>query len=66
MKINLSISNGAFALPAPTPEVQPGGWQIRPAFAYAKTPIAALPLLPTVIGRPLGVMNSCSIGRPAA
>ena len=33
---------------------------------YANTPIAGLPLLPMLIGRPLGVMTSCSIGRPAA
>ncbi|MEA3208353.1 MAG: hypothetical protein QOE70_1410 [Chthoniobacter sp.] len=34
--------------------------------AYANTPITGLALFPTVIGRPLGVMASCSIGRPAA
>ena len=33
---------------------------------YANKPIAGLPLLPTLIGRPLGVITSCSIGSPAA
>ena len=33
---------------------------------YANTPIAGFPLFPTDIGRPLGVITSSPIGRPAA